>query len=63
MNLQKSDLGYEVLDNGGRLLGEVWKVAGRSFSGAWHWSAVGGSTGARCMTRKEAVDKVEARHR
>ena len=58
MNLQKSDLGYEVLDDSGRLLGEVWKVAGRSFSGAWHWSAKDGKVGVRCMTRKDAVQKI-----
>ena len=48
---------YDVMLNGEHV-GAVWKVAGRSFSGAWHWSRSDGSNGARCVTRRDAVNRV-----
>ena len=48
---------YEVTINGEKI-GEVFRVFGRSFSGAWRAVSNDGSMASRLFTREEAVNQL-----
>lgn len=48
---------YDVLV-GGEVIGSVWKVAGRSFSGAWRGQSNSGYSVNWRRTRKEVVEEI-----
>lgn len=48
---------YDVLVDGEKI-GRMWKVAGRSFSGAWRGARSDGSVIGPRMTRKEVAEEI-----